>query len=99
VSAVSETTDPIALREQIAQRINLGLLPIAADDKIFGGYGHDQACACCDSLIGESEVLYEIELAVQQPPLILSMHRECFNVWMEESESRQSARHSARHSG
>ncbi len=92
MSALSETTDPFALRELIAQRINSGLLPIAAADKIFGGYGQDQFCACCDSRIREGDVLYEIELAVQQPPLILSMHRECFNLWMEESESRQSAR-------
>lgn len=84
-----ELTEAVALRENIAVRLDTQSLPIAGEQKIFGGYGCDQICTCCDRHIRATEVLYEIELDPEQRSMVLAMHRRCFDIWMEESMSRR----------
>jgi hypothetical protein len=81
----SNSVDWTALREKIALRLDDGTLPIAGNQKIYGGYGGDQVCAACDARVLETEVLYEVEVEREAEVIVVVMHRRCFDVWMEES--------------
>jgi len=77
------------LREEIARRLDTSSLPLAGQQKIFGGRGENQICDCCDRPIGVSDVLYEVELERATGTMLLAMHRACFNIWMDESRARR----------
>jgi hypothetical protein len=81
-------TSEAELREEIARRLDTMSLPVAGQQKMFGGPGNNQLCNCCDDLIPRGDVLYEVELDRGGSPIILAMHRRCFDIWMEESRSR-----------
>ena len=85
MTAASNSVDCVALREKIALRLDDGTLPTAGNQKIFGGYGADQACAACDARVLESEVLYEVEVEREAEIIVIVIHRRCFDIWMEES--------------
>lgn len=85
MAAPSNSVDWIALRENIALRLDDGTLPTAGNQKIFGGYGGDQTCAACGARVLETEVLYEVEVEREAEIIVIVMHRRCFDVWMEES--------------
>ena len=85
MSAPSNSADSIALRAQIALRLDNGSLPAAGNQKIFAGYGTNQACDVCDAPVLESEVIYEVEVQVGDEMVVIALHRRCFDLWMEES--------------
>ena len=85
MSAPSNPAELVGLRAQIALRLDNGNLPAAGNQKIFGGYGANQACAACDAPVLENEVLYEVEVQREAEVIVLAMHRCCFDLWMEES--------------
>ena len=89
MSAPSNPADSTALRAQIALRLDNGNLPAAGNQKIFGGYGANQACAACDAPVLESEVLYEVEVQQDAEVIVIALHRRCFDLWMEESLARR----------
>ncbi len=89
MSAPSNPAESTALRAQIALRLDNGNLPAAGNQKIFGGYGANQACDACGVTVLESEVLYEVEVQQEAEVIIIAMHRLCFDVWMEESLARR----------
>jgi len=76
----------------IRARLTEGILPSRQENqKIYAGYGEDQPCDCCGRSIGSTEVLYEIEVAGEcaKP---LAMHLPCFDIWVAESRTADSAR-------
>jgi hypothetical protein len=89
MSAPSYPAELIGLREQIALRLDNGTLPATGNQKIFGGYGANQACAACDAPVLENEVLYEVEVQREAEVIVIAVHRRCFDVWTEESLARR----------
>jgi hypothetical protein len=83
------TTSEFELRKEIARRLDRLSLPVAGEQKMFGGSGNNQACHCCDRSISQDDVLYEVELDGGDNPIILEMHRGCFDIWMDESQARR----------
>jgi len=89
MSAPSNPAESAALRAQIALRLDNGTLPAAGNQKIFGGYGANQACAACDAPVLETEVIYEVEVQRETEVIVIAMHRRCFDLWMEASLARR----------
>jgi hypothetical protein len=85
----SNSIDCNALRQKIARRLDDGSLPDAGNQKIFGGYGAHQPCAACEVPVLETDVLYEVEVQTEAEPVVLAMHRSCFDIWMEQSLARR----------
>jgi hypothetical protein len=74
----------------IRARLDEGILPSRQENqKIYAGYGEDQPCDCCGRSIGCSDVLYEVEVASECKSL--AMHLPCFDIWVGESRSPDSA--------
>ena len=76
------------LRARVRRLLATGVLPLrSGDQKLFGGRGVGQTCACCGGTISPKEVLYEIECL--EGSQTLPMHLRCMEAW--EIESRTSA--------
>jgi hypothetical protein len=74
------------LRARVRSLLATGELPLRSDDqKLFGGRGVGQTCACCGGTISASEVLYEIECA--EGSQALPMHLGCLEAWEIESRT------------
>jgi len=74
------------LRARVRRLLASGVLPLRSEDqKLFGGHGLGQACACCGCAISASDVLYEIECP--QRSHALPMHLRCMEAWEIESRS------------
>ena len=72
------------LRARVRRLLATGVLPLRSDDqKLFGGCGLGQPCACCGGTISTSEVLYEIECPERSQAL--PMHLRCMEAWEIES--------------
>jgi hypothetical protein len=86
-SAPSDTGTTAEPRADIRARLAAGTLPHRAQNQqIYGGYGEDQPCDCCGHRIVKTAVAYEIELLRNSSLLeTLTMHLECFEVWVAES--------------
>ena len=79
-------------RAFIRTRLAAGTLPSPADNqRIYGGYGEEQACDCCGRSIRSTDVLYEIE-AMNDAEGPITMHLLCFDVWVQESRKEDRAR-------
>lgn len=79
-------------RAFIRTRLAEGTLPSRADNqRIYGGYGEEQACDCCGGSIGTTDVLYEIA-AMSDLERPLTMHLLCFDVWVQESRKEDRAK-------
>lgn len=78
-------------RALIRRRLAEGTLPHCAENqRLYGGYGEEQACDCCGGSIDRTDVLYEIE-ALSGTRLSLTMHLLCFDVWVQESRKEDRA--------
>ncbi len=88
MSAPSNPAELVALRALIVLRLDNGTLPGAGNQKIFGGYGANQACDGCGAPVLETDVLYEVEVQREADIVVIAMHRRCFDLWMEESLAR-----------
>ena len=76
----------------IQARLAQGILPSRQENqKIYAGYGEDQPCDCCGRSIGCTDVLYEIEVPGEYAKP-LAMHLPCFDIWVAESRTADSAR-------
>jgi hypothetical protein len=93
MSVSGEPTNLESIRQEIVRRLDSLSLPLANRPKIFGGYGDNQLCDCCEAPIEGSEVLYETEMEQESERVTLSMHRWCFDIWMEESLARHRRAH------
>jgi hypothetical protein len=73
----------------IRARLAAGMLPLRApNQKVYAGYGEDQLCDGCGHRIARTDVAYEIELLETSSPTdTLTMHLDCFAVWVSESSS------------
>ena len=79
-------------RAFIRTRLAEGTLPGHADSRrIYGGYGEEQACDCCGRSISRTDVLYEIA-AMNDAEGPLTMHLQCFDVWVQESRKKDRAK-------
>jgi hypothetical protein len=61
----------------------------ADNQKLYGGRGADQPCACCGDLVRASDILFEVEMPEHS---LLTMQRQCFEAWEIESRERPDAR-------
>jgi hypothetical protein len=76
----------------IRARLAEGILPSPRENqKIYAGNGENQPCDCCGRSIGSSDVLYEIEVP-SECAKSLAMHLPCFDIWVGESRTADSAR-------
>jgi len=74
------------LRARVRRLLATGVLPLrSSDQKLFGGHGVGQACACCGGMISPSEVLYEIECLEGSQTWL--MHLRCLEAWEIESRT------------
>jgi len=74
------------LRARVRRLLATGVLPLrSGDQKLFGGQGVGQTCACCGGTISSSEVLYEIECLEGTTALL--MHLRCLEAWEVESRT------------
>jgi hypothetical protein len=81
-----DTPTQADLRAHIRWLLRTGALPRrSADQKLYGGRGAGQICACCSRDVGAVDVLYEVELPEHSLPL--PMHLHCLEVWERESAS------------
>jgi hypothetical protein len=88
MSVPSDADLRACIRARLAERI----LPIHQENqKIYAGYGEDQPCDCCGRSIGSTDVLYEIEVP-SECTKSLAMHLPCFDTWVGESRTADSAR-------
>jgi len=72
------------LRARVRYLLATGVLPRrSVDQKLFGGNGGGQTCACCGGTICVRDVLYETECPERSQPL--PMHLRCFEAWEIES--------------
>lgn len=91
MSASSDAERRAFIRTRLAE----GTLPSRADDqRIYGSYGEEQACDCCGGSISTTDVLYEVA-AVSDAERPLTMHLQCFDVWVQESQKEDRAKASA----
>ena len=75
------------LRTQIRWRLATGALPRRSErQRLYGGRGEGQPCACCGRPVCATDVLYEVESPGHLP---LAMHLQCFEVWEIESLDQQ----------
>jgi hypothetical protein len=76
----------------IRARLAEGTLPSREENqKIYAGYGEDQACGCCGRSIASTDVLYEIAVP-SDCAKSLAMHLPCFEIWIGESRTEGAAR-------
>jgi hypothetical protein len=81
-----DTPTQADLRAHIRWLLRTGALPPrAAEQKLYGGRGTGQVCACCSRDVSPVDVLYEVELPEHALPL--PMHLHCLEVWEDESKS------------
>ena len=69
----------------IAERIASGALPRYRKHQLFGGKGDGHPCSCCGETISPAQVQYDVELTDRDTVVLLTMHRECFGMWEEQS--------------
>lgn len=92
---MSVPNDAERRRAFIRTRLAQGTLPSHADhQRIYGGYGEEQACDCCSRAISTTDVLYEIA-GMSDAERPLTMHLLCFDVWVQESRKEDRAKASA----
>lgn len=80
--------DEASLREEIGQRLDTASLPLAGRTNISRRRGSNQVCDCCDRFVGTADELLEVAIERAGGPRSLSMHRRCFDLWIEESSAR-----------
>lgn len=85
-----DNLDDSTRRAHIRWLLATGALPPRAENqKLFGGHGAGELCACCGRTVCASDVLYEVEPAGSSP---LTMHLKCFKAWEIESHEGSDAR-------
>lgn len=91
MSVKNDTERRVFIRRRLAE----GTLPNRTDNqRIYGGYGEEQACDCCGRSISSTDVLYEIA-AMSDAERPLTMHLPCFDVWVQESRKEDRVKASA----
>jgi hypothetical protein len=79
-----DTATRANLRARVRRLLATGVLPQrSSDQKLFGGRGIGQTCACCGGTISTHDVLFEIEDPDSAQPL--PMHLQCLEAWELES--------------
>jgi len=79
--------DPIGQDEKVLvrQRMRSGQLPPGPASELFGGHGTGALCSCCDRVIREDQIEFEIHTANEQcEQLRLMMHSHCMRIWYDE---------------
>ncbi len=71
-----------ALRLQIRERIERGVLPVMVPQRIYGGYGSGDVCVACDQPIAPSQIDYEVD--GPKPGMPLHFHFVCHVLWQLE---------------
>lgn len=74
------------LEGTIRTRIIERRLPRFGPHRLFGGQGDGKPCAACDRSITRREAQFDIELTADPRNTVeLSMHRDCYDVWRNQS--------------
>jgi len=72
-------------KARVRQRMRTGLLPPGPANELFGGHGTGALCSCCDRVIREDEIEFEIHAATDgAEQLRLMMHSHCMRIWYDE---------------
>jgi hypothetical protein len=83
-----DTPTQADLRARIRWLLQTGALSTRTDQRLYGGRGAGETCACCARSICATQVLYEIESTAES---LLAMHLQCFELWESESRARTTA--------
>lgn len=74
-------------RDEILRRIADGTLPRCERPRIYAGKSDGDSCEACGRAIDCGDWEFEIELLndARLPTCKVTMHRECFGIWQDES--------------
>jgi hypothetical protein len=81
--------DERALRTEVRNRIQSGLVPRWQNGRTFAGSGDGHPCECCDRRIGEQNIQYEVDFPSHDGGCrTVKVHMECYHIWRDESVGR-----------
>lgn len=84
------------IRQLIQARIHAGQLPCASIYEVFGRKGDGLSCACCDDVITNQQIEYDLELCSEMgAATTLPMHGICFQAWHEVASAIRNGKHAA----
>jgi hypothetical protein len=66
--------------EHIRDKLDVGLLPLALPEKIWGGCGHGGSCSACDRPIHRTQLEYSFLTQDSDKPL--RFHFACLGLWL-----------------
>ena len=72
-----------SLRAEVRARVCSGQLPLVAKGETFGGYGSNSNCDCCGEVIARDQIEYEVLITGRA----MRAHRQCYQVWWDESDT------------
>lgn len=72
------------LRAIIRLKLETGLLPKTAINRVWAGPGNNEVCSVCDETISRHDTIYEWETDGDK----VQMHLVCYEVWREERQRR-----------
>ena len=75
--------DTDALRLLIRSKLADGRLPVNGIPKVWGGPGHDEMCAACESSVTKDEFIIE-GISLESAEGMLKLHAKCFWLWENE---------------
>jgi hypothetical protein len=70
------------VRGKIVTRLRDGELPRAPAARLYGGFGSDTTCACCDQTISRNQLEFEVVFA--ELTMTVVMHPQCLRLWYDE---------------
>jgi len=80
------------LRQQIAERIDGGQLPLMIQNEVTAGPGSGDLCPACNRRVTFTQPEYEAEYARAGSRHLLKLHRSCYVIWQAECRRRMSGR-------
>jgi hypothetical protein len=73
--------DRPSLRQVILRKLDDGILPTKAPNKIYTGYGSGATCDACGDAILRAEVEYELNYPDRRTPHTYRLHLACAGLW------------------
>lgn len=75
------------LDEAVRGRVLSGALPQMTQLLVQTGIGYGETCMCCDEPIGPTDIRYEVQYQSAGQSIALSMHLQCYGVWLNVAAS------------
>lgn len=73
--------DTISLANEIRDRLDAGLLPLAVPVRLIGDHGHGEACNACERPIVPAQLEYRLPMQ-DDSDKPLRFHFHCLGLWL-----------------